>query len=149
MYTGNGNGDYNSNGGYTSIGGIRIRPIYLYAAVALVVVLVAYVVVRLFNPSAVMHFGMVAGFLLLLANLRELLGSSFAQRNSTALLNCLIGGALIFAWLSQLVSLLLWIPAIALLGVAVPLTFGRASVYTTYVSAARSAVSNARRAVGK
>ena len=149
MYTGNGNGGHNGNGNYTTIGGFRVRPIYLYAAVAVVVVVVAYFVVRLFNTSAVMHFGMIAGVLLLLANLRELLGSSFAQRNSTALLNCLIGGALIFAWLSQLMSLLLWIPAIALLAIATPLTLGRSAVYTTYVAAARSAVSNARRAVGR
>jgi hypothetical protein len=149
MYTGNGNGGYNGNSGYATIGGMRIRPIYLYAAVAVAVLVAVYFVIRFFNTGLVMHFGAAAGVLLLLANLRELLGSAFAQRNSTALLNCLIGGALLFAWLSQLISALLWIPAVVLLLVSAPLAIGRATVYSTYVAAARSAVSSARRTMGR
>jgi hypothetical protein len=86
---------------------------------------------------------------LLLANIRELIGMSYAQRGSTALLNSLIGGALLFAWLSQLAGALFWIPAVLLLVVAAPLVLGRVSVYSTYVQTARTAVTNVRRAVGR
>ncbi len=150
----NGNGGYNGgnyNGGsnYTSVGGFRIKPLYLYIGIAAIVALAIFFVMRFLNTSLVMHFGLFAGVLLLLANVRELIGMSYTQRGSTALLNCLIGGALLCAWLSQIVGVLFWIPAIALIGVAAPLTFGRASVYTTYVQVARTAVDGVRRTVGR
>ena len=162
MYNGNGNGNgynTNSNGGfrgprintagYTSIGSMRVRSIYLYIALAVVGVLLLYFLINFVQTSLVMHFSMFAGVLLLLTNLRELIGSSFAQRSSTSLLNCMIGGALICAWLTQIVSVFLWIPALLLIGIATPLAFGRASVYSTYVSMARGAVDAARRGMGR
>ncbi|MCG8349053.1 MAG: hypothetical protein MI924_14880 [Chloroflexales bacterium] len=152
--SGNGNGGYNSGSGYNgsryvNIGGFRIKPMYMYVAIGVVILLAIYFVMRFLNTGLVMHFGLVAGVLLLLANLRELIGMSYAQRGSTALLNSLIGGALFFAWLSQLAGALFWIPAVLLMVVAVPLVLGRVSVYSTYVQTARSAVSNMRRAVGR
>jgi hypothetical protein len=104
---------------------------------------------RLLNTGLVMHFSMLAGVLLLLANLREVLGKSYARHNNTALLNTLIGGALVFAWLSQFLGALLWVPAIAMLGIAAPLAIGRASVYQTYVRTARGAMGNLRHMAGR
>lgn len=155
MYDGNGNGNNYSGGGnynggsYANVGGFRIKPVYLYIGLGVIILLAIYMVMRFFNTHIIIHFGMVAGALLLLANVRELIGMAHAQRGSTALLNCLIAGALICAWLSQIVNVLFWIPAIALIGVAAPLVFGRSSVYTSYVQTARSAVSGVRRAVGR
>ncbi|NOK60781.1 MAG: hypothetical protein GFH27_549289n236 [Chloroflexi bacterium AL-W] len=144
MYGGNGNGN-----SYTNPGGFRIKPMYVYIGIAVVAIIALYFITQFLNTSLVMHFGVVAGALLLLANLRELLGQSFSQRSSTALLNCLIGGALVCAWLSQIAGVLFWVPALILLGIAVPLSIGRASVYSTYVQTARGAVSNMRRAVNR
>ncbi len=99
MYNGNGNGNgYNTNSsggfrgprintaGYTSIGSMRVRSVYLYIALAVVGVLLLYFLINFVQTSLVMHFSMFAGVLLLLTNLRELIGSSFAQRSSTSLL---------------------------------------------------------------
>ncbi|MEM8529810.1 MAG: hypothetical protein AAGF95_03150 [Chloroflexota bacterium] len=144
MYDGNGNGN-----NYTKVGGFHIKPMYLYIGIAIVAVIALYFVTQFLNTSLVMHFGVVAGALLLLANLRELLGQSYAQRSGTALLNCLIGGALVCAWLSQIAGVLFWVPALVLLGISVPLSLGRASVYSTYVQTARGAVSNLRRSVNR
>lgn len=141
MYNGNGS----PGGNYTRIGGIPIRPMYLYIALALVVVVVLFFVMRFLQTSLALHFGAYAGLLLLVANLRELIGSSYGERGSTALLNVLVGGGLVFAWLAQFFGPLLWIPALILVGIATPLIFGRASVYRGYITAARGAADTVRR----
>lgn len=141
MYNGNGG---NGNGS-TRIGGFAIKPIYLYIAAAIAVVVAIFFVLRFLNTSLVIHFGAYAGLLLLIANLRELIGSSYGQKGSTALLNVLVGGALIFAWLTQLISSLFWIPALILAVVATPLIFGRARVYTAYLDTAKSIAGSVRR----
>ena len=134
----------NGNGG-TQIGGWRIKPLYLYIAAAVAVLVAVFFVLRFLNTSLVMHFGAYAGLLLLVANVRELIGSTYGERGSTALLNVLVGGALICAWLSQLLGALLWIPAVVLMVIATPLIFGRASVYRGYITAARGAADTVRR----
>lgn len=141
MY-GNGNG-----GGYTQVGGWRIKPLYLYIAAAVAVLVAVFFVLRFLNTSLVMHFGAYAGLLLLVANVRELIGNTYGERGSTALLNVLVGGALICAWLSQLLGALLWIPAVVLMVIATPLIFGRASVYRGYITAARGAADTVRRTI--
>lgn len=143
----NGNGNYNGNGGYTTIGGFRIKPIYLYVAGIIAVVIAIYFVMRFLNTSLALHFGAYSGALLIVANLRELIGMSYAQRGSTALLNLLVGGGLIFAWLASFFGPLLWIPAILMVGIATPLIFGRANVYRAYISTAQGAVDGIRRSI--
>ncbi len=138
-------GGSNSSGGPAPIGGMRIKPIYLYVAVAVLVLAAVFFVMRFLNTSLVMHFGAYAGALLLVGNLRELIGQGYGERGSTALLNVMVGGGLIFAWLAQFFGPLLWIPAAILVAVATPLIFGRASVYRGYITAARGAVDTARR----
>lgn len=142
MYNGNG-----SNGRYTRIGGVPIKPIYLYILAGIAVVVALFMVLRFLNTSLVVHFGAYAGLLLLIANVRELIGNSYGQKGSTALLNVMVGGALIFAWLSQLLSSLLWIPAIILAAIATPLIFGRSRVYTAYLDTAKSVAGTVRRAI--
>lgn len=156
MYNGNDGNNQTSNrssytgrsytgSNYITIGGFRIKPIYFYIAIAAVFMLVLAFLIRILDTSLFMHFSMIAGALLLLANLRELLGHTYTQHSSTALLNCLIGGSLIFAWLGGL----FWVPAVVLLAVALPLVIGRTTVYVTYVQMARSVVNGVRRTVGR
>lgn len=141
MYSGrDGNG-----GGYTRVGGWRIKPIYLYIAAAVAVLVAIFVALRFLNTSLVMHFGAYAGLLLLIANLRELLGSSYGERGGTALLNVMVGGGLICAWLAQFLGPILWAPALLLVAIATPLIFGRASVYRGYIGVARNAADSVRR----
>jgi len=142
MYSGNGG---RNGGSYTRIGGYPIKPLYLYIGLALIAVVAIYFVLNLFTTHLVMHFGAFAGLLLLIGNVRELLGSSYGQKGSTALLNVLIGAALICAWLSQIVTSLLWIPALILMAIATPLIFGRARVYTAYLDTAKTIAGSVRR----
>jgi hypothetical protein len=141
------NGSSNSGGGYTRIGSWRIKPLYLYIAGAIAVLVAIFFVMRFLNTSLVMHFGAYAGALLLIANLRELIGNSYGERGSTALLNLMVGGGLICAWLAQFLGPLLWIPALLLVAVATPLIFGRASVYKGYLGVARGAADTVRRTI--
>jgi hypothetical protein len=162
MYNGNNDNGYKSsysgssnNSGFRgprlnmnntiSVGGMRMRSIYVYAALAVVAIIVIYMLINFVQTSLVMHYSVVAGALLLVTNLRELIGNTFAQRSSTALLNCLIAGGLVCAWASQILSSFMWIPAIILIAIAAPLAFGRASVYSTYVSVARNTVGGVMR----
>jgi hypothetical protein len=144
MYSGNGGGN---GGNYTRIGGYPIKPLYLYIGLALIAVVAIYFVLNIFTTQLVMHFGAYAGLLLLIANVRELLGNSYGQKGSTALLNVLIGAALLCAWLSQIITSLLWIPALILVAIATPLIFGRARVYTAYLDTARTIAGSVRRTI--
>ncbi len=146
MYSGNGNG---SQRPYVLIGGYPVKPVYLIIGGVIIVGLLAYFLMRIFNTSLTMHFGAFAGALLLIANLRELLGYGYTQRGSTALLNALLGGGLICAWLAQF-FVLFWIPALIAAGVATPLVFNRAGVYTVYLTtAAQRAVDQVRRTLAR
>lgn len=143
MYNGGKNYRSNSSSFSGSRGGLRfgkffIKQEYLILGLGLIIFLfVLHAVTKVVNTSLIIHFGCFAGALLLLANLREVLGKSYSQPQNTALLNSLVGGALISAWLSQVIGLLLWIPAVILLGVATPLAFGRAPAYKAYLQQAQ------------
>jgi hypothetical protein len=146
MYNGN-SGGYDSGGGYggprSRLGGIK--PVYLYIAGVIAVLVAIYFVMRFFSAGLQMHFGAFAGVLLLIANVRELIGSGVAQRGSTALLNVLVGGALLCAWLTIFLGALMWLPALVLVGIATPLILGRASVYRGYIDVARRGADTVRR----
>jgi hypothetical protein len=155
----NGNGDYNSGNRYsggsstyanrTRIAGIEIKPMYVYIAIGILLLVALYFLVNILRTTTLIHFGMAAGALLLIANMRELIGKSYAQHNNTALLNCLIGGSLVSAWLGEIAMTLFWVPALALFFISVPLTLNRASVYSSYMRTARGAMGNVRRAAGR
>ena len=138
---------YNS-GNYISIGSFQVKPVYFYIAVAAAVMLLVAFVLSLLQAKLTLHFGLIAGILLLLANVRELLGYTYGQHNSTALLNCIVGASLFFAWLTAF-GALFWLPALALIAVAIPLVMGRTSVYSTYVQFGRTAFNSIRRAIGR
>ncbi|WP_298819572.1 hypothetical protein [Chloroflexus sp.] len=141
MYGNNGNGPRQS---YVLIGGYPVKPIYLIILGVIVFGLLVYFLLRFFNIGLTMHFSAFAGILLLIANLRELLGAGYTQRGSTALLNTLVGGGLIFAWLAQF-FVLFWLPALLAVGIATPLVLNRSGAYTIYLTTAQQAVERVRR----
>jgi hypothetical protein len=151
----NGGNNYNRNsyttrsGSGVRIGGVYIKPLYLYIGLGAAVLLLLAFLIQFINTHILLHFGVFAGALLLLANVRELLGQSYERHSNTALLNTMVGGALVFAWLSQFLGGLMWIPAIALLAFATPLAVGRASVYATYTRTARSMLGQASQVVSR
>lgn len=141
MYGNNGNGSRQS---YVLIGGYPVKPVYLVIFGVIVFGLVIYLLLRFFNIGLTMHFSAFAGVLLLIANLRELLGTGYTQRGSTALLNVLVGAGLICAWLAQF-FVLFWLPALLAVGVATPLVLNRSGVYTMYLTTAQQAIDRVRR----
>ncbi|WP_322510811.1 hypothetical protein [Chloroflexus sp.] len=141
MYGNNGNGSRQS---YVIIGGYPVKSIYVIIFGLLVFGLVVYFLLRFFNIGLTMHFSAFAGVLLLIANLRELMGMGYTQRGSTALLNTLVGAGLICAWLAQF-FVFFWLPALLAVGVATPLVLNRSGVYAAYLTTAQQAVERVRR----
>ncbi len=152
MYNG-GNGSNYRNGDTTSTQesgkGFQIKPMYLYIGIGLLALIAILFVIQFLRTSFVMHYGLAAGLLLLLANLREYIGRPYGQIKQTALLNSLIGGGLVFAWLTQFLGWLLWVPALGLLLAAAPLALGRASIYNSYIQTVRGAAENVRRTLNR
>jgi hypothetical protein len=143
MYNGNGGSNGGSYRPGNRFGGIK--PIYLSIAGVVAVLVAIYFVMRFFSASLQLHFGAFAGVLLLIANIRELIGAGVAQRGSTALLNVLVGAGMLCAWLTIFLGALMWVPALLLVGIATPLILGRASVYRGYLDVARRGADSVRR----
>jgi hypothetical protein len=148
MYNGNGNNYGNGSTGRAS----TIPPLYLYIGIAAVVLLGIWLLSSFFRAGIEAYFALVSGVLLVLGNLRDLIANPYAQRSNIALLNTLIGGGLFFYFLGNggfpPLGSLWYAPAVLLLLIAAPLMIGRASVYTVYLGAARTAVGGIRRVVG-
>jgi hypothetical protein len=148
MYNGNGNKYSNGSSGRFS----AIPPLYLYIGIGIAVLIGIWLLSSFFRAGIEGYFTLVAGVLLVLGNLRDLLANPYAQRSNIALLNTLIGGGLIFYFLGRgafpPLGGLWYAPAVLLLLIAAPLMIGRASVYTVYLGAARNVVGGIRRVVG-
>jgi hypothetical protein len=148
MYNGNGNKYSNGSSGRFS----AVPPLYLYIGIGLVVLLGIWLLSSFFRAGIEGYFTLVAGVLLVLGNLRDLLANPYAQRSNIALLNTLIGGGLIFYFLGRggfpPLGGLWYAPAVLMMLIAAPLMIGRASVYTVYLGAARNVVGGIRRVVG-
>lgn len=130
-----------------NIAGFRIKPIYLYIFAGIVLLIAMMLIMQMLSAGLRLHFGFLAGVLLLLTNVRELIGQSYERHNNTALLNCLIGGSLLTGWFTWLLGPIMWVPAVLLLGISVPLVVGRASAYETYYKMARSSIGQVRRLI--
>lgn len=135
----NGNGYRNSSGGY------GIPAIYLYIGIGILAVIIISVIGGLLSAGVQAYFAVAAGTLLVLANLRDLLSGA---GSSAALMNTMVGVALIFFFLGSAFGWVWYIPALLLLIAATPLALRRVDVYTIYLDAARSIAVNVRRAAG-
>jgi hypothetical protein len=146
----NGSGNRYGNGGTGR--GAGIPPLYLYIGIGLLVLLGIWMLAGFFRAGIEGYFALAAGVLLVLGNLRDLIANPFLQRSNVALLNTLIGGGLIFFFLGKgsfpPIGPIWYVPALLLLLIAAPLMLGRATVYTAYLGAARTAIGGVRRAVG-
>jgi hypothetical protein len=150
MYNGNGNGSKYSNGTTRRVS--TIPPLYLYIGIGIAVVLGIWFLSSFFRAGIEGYFALVAGVLLVLGNLRDLIANPYAQRSKIALLNTLIGGGLIFYFLGRggfpPLAGFWYLPAVLMLLIAAPLMIGRASVYTAYLTTAGNVVGGIRRVVG-
>jgi hypothetical protein len=136
MYAnGNGNGRRN------------LSPLIIYGAIGVAVLFGIYLLLSFLTAGFDKYFALGAGLLLLLINARELMAGWANRDVRLPLANVLVGVGLIFVFLTA-VSLLFWLPAIALGVAAVPLGIGRASA-VTYIGAARSAAERVQRSVTK
>jgi hypothetical protein len=148
MYNGNGN----SYGSGPSRRGAGIPPLYLYIGVGILVLLGIWLLLSFFRAGIDGYFALLAGVLLVLGNLRDLIANPYAQRGNVSLLNTLIGGGLIFFFLGKgnfpPIGGIWYVPAIILMLIAAPLMLGRAAVYTAYVGTARRAIGTVRQAIG-
>lgn len=138
----------NGNGYRTGSGGFGIPPLYLYIGVGILVVIAVSLIGGLLSAGVQAYFAVAAGALLVLANLRDLIGGRASVNNGAALMNTLVGVALIFFFLGSAFGWIWYIPALLLLVAAVPLALRRATVYTAYLDAARGMAMGVRRAVG-
>ncbi|NJN65510.1 MAG: hypothetical protein HC884_01770 [Chloroflexaceae bacterium] len=146
------NGSKKQAPGYMSVAGFRVKSLYFSIGAVLAVLVVGWFLWRLLNTAITTHFVMVAGVLLLVANIREFLSRStlYVQPDhSITLMNSLVGGALVCTWLASILTSLFWLPAVLLLGGAVPLVVSRAAAYSVYVQTARRVGSGVRRSVGR
>ena len=148
MYNGNGNKYSNGSPGRFS----AIPPMYLYIGIGLAILLGIWLLSSFFRAGIEGYFTLVAGVLLVLGNLRDLLANPYAQRSNIALLKTLIGGGLIFYFLGRggfpPLGGFWYIPAVLMVLIAAPLMIGRATVYTVYLDAARNVVGGLRLVVG-
>jgi hypothetical protein len=152
MYNGNGNKYGNGTPNGTPRGAAALPPLYLYIGIGLLVLLGIWLLSSFFRAGIEGYFTLVAGVLLVLGNLRDLIANPYAQRSNIALLNTLLGGGLIFYFLGRgsfpPIGGFWYIPAVLMLLIAAPLMIGRASVYAVYLGAARKLVGGVRRVVG-
>ncbi|MBK9943139.1 MAG: hypothetical protein U0Z44_16930 [Kouleothrix sp.] len=146
----NGNGNSYSGGPYRRRSGVP--PLYLYIGIGILVLFGIWAVLSFFRAGISGYFALIAGVLLVLGNLRDLISNPYMQRGNVSLLNTLIGGGLIFFFLGEGgFPPFLWgwyIPAIVLMLIAAPLMLGRAVVYTAYINTARRAIGTVKNAVG-
>jgi len=145
----NGSGNRYGNGG--SGRGAGIPPVYLYIGIGLLILLGIWMLAGFVRAGIEGYFALVAGVLLVLGNLRDLIANPFLQRSNVSLLNTLIGGGLIFFFLGKgmfpPLGPIWYVPALLMLLIAAPLMIGRASVYTAYIGVARNVVGGIQRAV--
>jgi len=142
----------NSYGNGSPRRGSGIPPLYLYIGVGLLVLLGIWMLLSFFRVGIDGYFALVAGILLVLGNLRDLIANPYPQRSNVSLLNTLIGGGLIFFFLGKggfpPLGGVWYVPALLLMLIAAPLMLGRAAVYTAYIGTARNAIGSVRRLVG-
>lgn len=135
-----------TNNGYGR-GGMRIPSIYIYVAVGIAAVILLSLVGGLLSAGMQAYFAVAVGALLILGNLRDLLPGSVPNQGA-ALMNVLLGAALVLFFLGSAYGWFWFVPALALLVAGVPLALRRATVYTAYLDAGRTVLDGVRRVTG-
>ena len=103
-----------------------------------------YVVYQLLTAGLQAYLALIAGAMLLIGNLPELVRSLQQRAIGTALHNTLIGLALVCYFVGSIIAqMIFWPLSIVMLFAALPLTLNRASVARAYLNGARTLASQA------
>jgi hypothetical protein len=120
------------------LGNLRIpqRYVTIFAVIGLLVGI--YVVYHLLTAGLQAYVALIAGAMILIGNGPALIQSLQRRELGLAMLNTLVGGALVTFFLGTiLLKIVFWPIAIVLLGLALPLTINRAGVASTYLRVVR------------
>ena len=126
-------------------GRFEIPQRYVYIAAAIGLLVGVYLVYQLLTASLQSYLAVIAGVMLLIGNAPELVRSLQRREVGLAMLNTLVGAALVSFFLgSILAKIVFWPLAILLLGLALPLTINRAGVAGAYLRGLRQLFGQAR-----
>jgi hypothetical protein len=126
-------------------GRFRISQRWLYIAAAFGLLVGMVIVYRLLTAGLQSYLALIAGTMLLVGNAPELLQSMQRRDLGAAMLNTLVGLALVSYFVgSILLRAIFWPIAIVLLALAIPLVFNRARMAGTYLNTARLLLIQAR-----
>ena len=126
-------------------GRFEIPQRYVYIAAAIGLLVGVYFVYQLLTAGLQSYLAVIAGVMLLIGNAPELVRSLQRREVGLAMLNTLVGAALVSFFLgSILAKIVFWPLAIVLLGLALPLTINRAGVAGAYLRGLRQLFGQAR-----
>ncbi len=126
-------------------GRFEIPQRYVYIAAAVGLLVGVYLVYQLLTAGLQSYLAVIAGVMLLIGNAPELVRSLQRREVGLAMLNTLVGAALVSFFLgSILAKIVFWPLAIVLLGLALPLTINRAGVAGAYLRGLRQLFGQAR-----
>ncbi len=126
-------------------GRFEIPQRYVYIAAAVGLLVGVYLVYQLLTAGLQSYLAVIAGVMLLIGNAPELVRSLQRREVGLAMLNTLVGAALVSFFLgSILAKIVFWPLAIVLLGLALPLTINRAGVAGAYLRGLRQLFDQAR-----
>ncbi len=126
-------------------GRFEIPQRYVYIAAAVGLLVGVYLVYQLLTAGLQSYLAVIAGVMLLIGNAPELVRSLQRREVGLAMLNTLVGAALVSFFLgSILAKIVFWPLAILLLGLALPLTINRAGVAGAYLRGLRQLFGQAR-----
>ena len=125
--------------------GLHIPQRYVVIAAAIGIVLAMFLVYQLLTAGLQSYVAVIAGTMILIGNAPELIRSFQRREMGLAMLNTLVGLALVFFFIGSLLAkIIFWPLTILLLGLALPLTVNRAGVARAYLSGARQLFWQAR-----
>ncbi len=126
-------------------GRFEIPQRYVYIAAAIGLLVGVYLVYQLLTAGLQSYLAVIAGVMLLIGNAPELVRSLQRREVGLAMLNTLVGAALVSFFLgSILAKIVFWPLVIVLLGLALPLTINRAGVAGAYLRGLRQLFGQAR-----
>jgi hypothetical protein len=120
------------------------RDTWIYVFAIIGVLVAVYVLYSLLTAGLQAYIALIAGVMLLIGNIPDLVRSLQQRELGTAMMNTLIGLALVTYFLGALLPWLFYPLSILLLVAAAPLAINRVGVTRAYVNAGRAIASQAR-----
>lgn len=124
---------------------VQIPQRYLVIAIVVALVLGVFLVYQLLTAGLQAYLALIAGVMLLIGNAPELVRSLQRREIGLAMLNTLVGLALVAYFVGTItIAALFWPLSILMLLLALPLTINRAGIAGAYLQGLRQLVSQAR-----